>query len=406
MLELGSCTCACSVVICAVAVGVGFLWSILHARGMLSLGTPVPAMDMLTKTPTHHLEQSVAEIVAKLETPSGNIAVSSTGRVLFNFHPAYSEPSGAKFAEVISSTGSWKSRRDLDTHVHTVLSLRIDSADRLYLLDHAGDGFGGTPKLVVFQLANTSQGTDDFLYEYKFPSSIAGVGSMLNDLNISPDGTAVYIADTSVMRGTPALVVCSTGMMRAGDPDACRRRLQLHHSVVAESLDAVVNGNMPVQLLGLHVRIAVDSIALDRRGEWLYYGPLTSTTLWRVPSVVLHDSSASNADVEAVVERYAEKPISDGISIDDDGNVFLTALEHSAVAVIRSGPAVEERSLDIVMRDPKLLQWPDGLSFGPEGWLYVTCSALHHKFSGSNMTQWAPYNIVRMKMPVGATPGQ
>jgi len=34
-----------------------------------------------------------------------------------------------------------------------------------------------------------------------------------------------------------------------------------------------------------------------------------------------------------------------------------------------------DRTLRTLGKDPKL-RWPDGLSFGPDGWLYVSCSAL------------------------------
>eukprot|EP00662_Eupelagonemidae_sp_cell21_P028232 gene28232-3296_t len=46
------------------------------------------------------------------------------------------------------------------------------------------------------------------------------MGSMLNDLNIAPDGSAVMFA------GAPAVVACATSAMRDGDHDACRRSLE------------------------------------------------------------------------------------------------------------------------------------------------------------------------------------
>jgi hypothetical protein len=50
------------------------------------------------------------------------------------------------------------------------------------------------------------------------------------------------------------------------------------------------------------------------------------------------------------------------------------------------------------------LRWPDGLSWGPDGCLYVTCSALQHVLfrSAAEVRAHAPYQIYRFKPgPVG-----
>ena len=47
-------------------------------------------------------------------------------------------------------------------------------------------------------------------------------------------------------------------------------------------------------------------------------------------------------------------------------------MEHSAILELRP-----DRSLVTLLKDARL-RWPDGFSFGPDGWLYVTCSALQH----------------------------
>jgi hypothetical protein len=44
------------------------------------------------------------------------------------------------------------------------------------------------------------------------------------------------------------------------------------------------------------------------------------------------------------------------------------------------------------------VSWPDGLSFGPGGWRYVTCSSLHVMFrTTAHMKANAPYQIYRFK---------
>ena len=49
------------------------------------------------------------------------------------------------------------------------------------------------------------------------------------------------------------------------------------------------------------------------------------------------------------------------------------------------------------------LRWPDGFSFGPGGYLYVTTSALHLKWGREDMARHAPYYIMRMRIEGAAT---
>ena len=59
-----------------------------------------------------------------------------------------------------------------------------------------------------------------------------------------------------------------------------------------------------------------------------------------------------------------------------------------------------------MVKDPSL-RWPDGFSFGPDGWLYVTCSALHDVLfvSEQHMRKHAPFQIFRFKPGPLGVPG-
>jgi len=58
------------------------------------------------------------------------------------------------------------------------------------------------------------------------------------------------------------------------------------------------------------------------------------------------------------------------------------------------------------LKDPRL-RWPDGFSFGPDGWLYVTCSSLQHVMfrTTAHMRANAPYQVFRFKPGPTGVPG-
>jgi len=337
------------------------------------------------------LPGSALEVVAELETPPGNVAVSHTGRVFFTFHPEAS-PS-VKLAELVDGRAvpypdaDVQQEREDGPWLDTPLGLRIDGQQRLWVLDNAGHGRRDS-KLLAFDI-----NTGKLVREHHFSRDTAPLGSHLNDLAVHPDGKRIYIADASILRLSPALVVFDI------DQGKARRVLQGHDSVAAEPYVMTVDGE-PVQVAGLFsVRPGVDSIALDRQGEWLYFAAVTATKLYRVPTAALSDAGLTDAQLGDRVEVVGDKTVSDGITTDSAGAILLTNPEHDAVMSMT--PAGE---LSTLLRDPKL-RWPDGFSFGPDGWLYVTCSALQHVImkSADHTRSHGPYHILRFK-PGGTAP--
>ena len=335
------------------------------------------------------LDGSALEVVANLDFPPGNVAVSANGRVFATFHPE-GDPPFAVF-EVVDGKPVAYPPGGLPggLRYQSVLSLRIDRRNHLWILDYARHGLG-SPRLLSFDLA-----TDALVHRHDFPSKIALTGSQLNDFQVSPDGKHVYIADASIFAQIPAIVDYDVARQRS------RRLLQGHESVLPEKYVPVVQG---VRMEFFHmfaIRPGVDSIALDDAGEWLYFAPVTNNWLYRVRTKDLDDESLSREELESRVERFAEKTMSDGIAIDSAGDLILTDPEHDAVVEL-----AQDKTLHTWLRDPRL-RWPDGLSFGPDGWLYVTCSALHHVIlrGKDELRANAPYQIFRFKPGVTGVPG-
>jgi sugar lactone lactonase YvrE len=339
------------------------------------------------RTTSPEVPSSAIEKVVDLDYPPGNIAVSAGGRVFFTLHPDGSPPTqvhelrGGKPVPYPSASFA---------DYQSVLALRIDRQNRLWALDFARFG-RGQPRILAFDLA-----TDREVHRYDFPSEVAGFLSMLNDFQVSPDGGTIYIAEASPIRQTPAIIVYDVASRTS------RRLLDSHPSLLPQGYVIQAPGRDMIVFGFYALHIGIDTIALDRAGEWLYYGPVNGARLYRVPARDLRDAELDPATLASHIEDFGPKPISDGASSDDMGAVYLTDPEHSAVHVIG-----QDRKLRTVVKDDRL-RWPDGLSFGPDGWLYVTCSALHYVLFVSNATmrEHAPYQIYRFKPGPTAAAGQ
>lgn len=352
------------------------------------------AFPNLLPAGTPLLTEIALEVVAELPTPPGNIAVAPNGRVFITLHPEARpqlkvvelvDGKPQAFPNMAFQTGENERRFFRD-----VLSLRIDAQQRLWTLDNGGHGLH-PGRLLAFDIAS-----GEVVHEFEFPRELAGLGSHLNDFNISPDGLFIYIADASFFAKTPALVVYDVQARSA------RRLLECHPSVTAEQYTPVVKGRR-MSVLGLvDVRPGVDSIALDKQGEWLYYAPVTSTRLYRVRAADLRDQKLSAAELAARVETYAAKTMSDGLTMDLAGNIYLTDLEHSALVLLKP-----DRSLQTLLQSERL-RWPDGLSFGPPGWLYLSCSSLQDVIGkpSSSVREHAPYQVFRLRPGFESLAGQ
>jgi sugar lactone lactonase YvrE len=319
--------------------------------------------------------------------------VSKTGRVFFTLHPDGDPP--IRVAELVNGkpvpypNEEFQHAAPGTPHFDTVLSLRIDQKDQLWTLDHARYG-RGQPRLLAFDLQSNR-----LVQQYDFPSEVAGFLSMLNDFQIEPSGQTIYIAETSPIKQTPALIVYDVAARKS------RRLLEGHASVQAKDFIIQAPGRDMIVFGVYTMRIPVDSIALDGRGEWLYYGAVNGDRMYRIATKDVNDTQLTPQSLAARVQDFGPKTLSDGLTMDMLDNIYLSDMEHSAVLTL--GP---DRQLKTLLKDERL-RWPDGFSFGPDGWLYVTCSSLQHVLflSSAHMRAHAPYQIFRFKPGASGVPG-
>ena len=347
-------------------------------------GDPYPDLSVSPLLGEAHLEE-----VLSYPEPVGNVAISREGRIFFSVHPE-SRPRGNKLLEWVDNAAVPYPSGTVQPHLFdTVLGLVVDERNWLWTIDHGKHGFG-TARLLAFDLAS-----GNIVHDYKFRRETAPAGSMLQDLRVSADGSTVFIADASMWRKKPAIVVYDVATRKP------RRLLESHFSVSAQNF-LIRTPARNMSFLGglITLKVGVDGIALDAHDEWLYFAAINQSGLYRVRVRDLLDETLPEQHLENRVERFSDKPLSDGLVVAASGDIYVTDVEHGAIIAID-----QQQKLSTVIQSSRI-RWADGMSFGPDGWLYLADSALPElvlKTSNYIKTQ-GPYFIYRLDPGYDAAP--
>jgi sugar lactone lactonase YvrE len=306
------------------------------------------------------------------DQPTG-IAVSHEGRIFVNF-PRWDKDPIYSVAEVLAD-GTLRPYPGFDwnrwgkdeanhpgVHFVCVQSVVVDSDDFLWVLDPASPGFKGVipggAKLVRFDIA---AGVTDRVIP--FDDVAAPHNSYLNDVRFDPNDEVAYITDS----GTGALVVVDLTSGKS------RRVLADHPSTKAEpGYVPVIDGKEWRDENGRVPQIHADGIAIDAEGVYLYYHALTARTLYRIKTSFLKDPKLSESELAAHVERVAYTGAVDGMLMDVDDNLYMTALEESAIKRYRPNGDI----LETIVKDDRI-QWPDSMAISPDDNLYFTASQIN-----------------------------
>ncbi len=358
--------------------------------GVCLSAAPLAAEDGTTITPVN------PEIEARQPEPLGNATFTPDGRIIFSHHPMFETTT--RVGEMTSPTtfrpfpnAEWNTPRPgTDHYLDSVLGLRSDENGVVWMLD-IGSRTGIGSKIVAW---NTR--TDQLEHLYALHEPAIRAGSEPNDLVIDPKHGMIYIADEDAGEGGDgSRAALITVDMQTGE---ARRLLEGDVSTRAEDVPVHVDGRDLVRREkdGTTVphRVGVDGIAIDHAFEWLYYGPLSGRAVYRVRVADLLDPALTDEQLGARVERYADKPISGGMSIDAEGNLYLTEVEARAVGVV---PA-KGRAYQRIASHPDM-HWPDGLSYAPDGFLYVTADQLPRAapLNGGTLEAKPPYLTFRFQ---------
>lgn len=350
--------------------------------------------------------QGKLEVFATFDGPMPTgVTVSQKGRVFVNY-PRWGDPVTFTVAEVKDGkavaypdekVAVYDKARPRETLV-SVQSAVVDPADRLWILDTGSVEFGpviaGGAKLVGVDLA-----TNTVIKTIHFPPEAALQTTYLNDIRFDlrqGAGGVAYITDSS-LKGPNGIIVVDL------ETGKSRRRLNDHPSTkpVKNFLPVVEGRPLMERKPGeehKHISIGSDGIAISPDGKHLYYCPLASRHLYRVPTDVLLNEKVTDEEAGKAVEDLGDRGFaSDGLESDDKGRLYLTDYEHNAI--LRRSP---EGQYETIVHDPRVL-WPDTMSVAADGHLYFTANQLHRQknYHGGKDLREKPYVLFRVKIDGG-----
>lgn len=347
------------------------------AAALAACGTP-------TRAPKG---QASLEIHARLAGPGiGGITQMPDGRLILGYHPFYGHsvqvallgddrltttpyPS-ADWQSCKTADGRWKT--DFTRCLDWVLGLHTDAEGILWMLDSAKttDRAKGRPAALVPKLVAWDTRANRLARVIEIPEPASLPESQHNDFVVDLKHQVIVIADEAIGEGSnghggkAALVVVD---LRSGKS---RRVLQGHESVLPLREPIRWDVGQPSEgSVGLNV--GADGIALDHASEWLYFAPLNNYKVYRVRMSDLVDTTLSGAELGRRVQVWSDKPFAGGMTIDAQGNLYLTEVGERAVGII---PA-DTRRYRRYVQDPAMV-WPDGVVYNSDGWMYTGAAQL------------------------------
>ncbi|MCF6310885.1 MAG: major royal jelly family protein [Verrucomicrobiales bacterium] len=277
----------------------------------------------------------------------------------------------------------------------SVLGVECDKDGIVWMLDN-GRRSEKQPKLVAWntkknRLHRVIPITEAALIETSF----------LDDLALDPEEPFIYLADPAAGDDAALIVVdLVTGLSR--------RVLHGDHAVRAEKIGLRMDGQRvtvkrpdgrQVQPLG-----GVNPIAVDKKGKWLFFGPMNGRILYQIPTKDLRNPALLEEELTGRIKRVSgQKPIASSMSIDSKGNIYFADIQRHAITYI----SVADQRLHELVTDPRIL-WPDGLTFGTDGKLHFFTSQLNRSaiFNGGKDRSQPPYWIFKIKAKASGTVGR
>jgi sugar lactone lactonase YvrE len=341
---------------------------------------------------TTQFSQQLEEVFSDSAYQLTGVAISHKGRLFVNY-PYWLDKHLYSVVEVIDGKpipypdmawNSFQKGEDGADKFVCVQAVFVDDKDFLWIVDPAGIGlaevYRGDNKIVKVDLK-----TNKIVRIYRFPKSVAGKESYINDIRVDNINGFAYL--TSCSNGGIVVLNINTG--------ASRFVLHDHRSTQSDSSYHFVTYGKELANDKGPVKINADGIALSPDLNWLYYKPLTDNRLYRVSTKGLRDFTTSEEVIEKAVEDLGKFVTTDGMEFDSLGNLYVGDIENDRIVKI-----APDKSMITLVEDKEKLIWPDSYSISADGYLYISCSQIQRMpwfNQDKNLTQ-LPYRVFRLKI--------
>ena len=321
-------------------------------------GRPYPDIGATAATSHANLQKLIT-----LDFPPGNIAVASNGHVFYNYHPLIHPErfSAATVFEWFDGKSQPFPSLEFQKNFQGTFGIAMDHQNRVWFTEPANFDHEHT-RVWAFDATTGQQ-----LHFFEFPKGVAQFGQ---DLRVTGDGNHVLFASPGIFRFTDAtLVVYSVrdhSFRTALAGGFCLQPEDWRLQTVSHGPDRLLWGL-------LNFAIGLDGIEISDDQKWVYLGPMVNQHLCRVPLATVLDAKRTPREAGSQVEVVGRKPLSDGITVDRNGNVILTDVEHGGLMSMDPSTG----TLTSVVRS-KEIEWADGVWTGPDNSLYFTDSAIPH----------------------------
>lgn len=330
-----------------------------------------------------YLKQQVnpLETVAKFDDMRpGNVAVSRDGRVFATIHPLGSPRQ--QLVEIINGKpvpfpseklqkNGGKAGRDT---FDTPLGILVDKQNRLWMIDMGLEL--GTTRLWSIDLKKNT-----IAEKIELPADIAPKGSFVQDVAIDEKNGWAYLADIA----NPGIITLNLKTKKA-------RRFSGHSTLRSEDVDMIIDGKV-IDFGGKPSRVGINPITLSDDKETIFFGAMNGTAWYQVPARLFREDT-DDYTIGNAIQKFGDKPVSDGVATDKNGNHYITNLGGHSISKLDANGELSE-----FVKDGRL-KWPDNVAISDDGYLYISVNQLDSTpaFSGGKDKGQPPYFIYRIKL--------
>ncbi len=362
-----------------------------YALRWIALGAMLPVS---ARAGTFTLSEDVEEVyqftlapAAMTAAPGGDWLLALDQREKPQMRAVRLQKSGevVPFPDQVMSTAATGSSLPLDA----LEAVKVNSHGVAWMLDN-GRRSELTPKLVGW---NLDKGHLHRVIHLAAPALVTG--SFCGDLALDPEEPFAYVADPANGEDAALIVVdLQTGLSR--------RILQGHPALRPDPTVILPPGALGGRVIrridgtASVPKRGVEALAIDRKGDWLYFTGLQAGAVSRVQVAKLRDAALSEQALAQCLERYADVPPGVSLAIDAKGNLYAGDLAGRSIILIDE----KERASRPLVTDARLL-WPDGLTFGQDGKLYFFSPAKPPSTAGGKQA----YTLFRIRTPASGRAG-